>query len=149
MLLPPRHKKPGTVGASPLPLPLLPAHQLDKSQQQRYIRMQEAAMKLWRLTDYYGRTRYYENEKSVKTQMKKVLWYYEENKQAHANSPWFKPPHCEQVVSDQWISANLLTPDEIDVYFDKRRMKEESHRLIREEYQARLAADRRALTGNK
>ena len=106
-------------------------------------------MKLWRLTDYYGRTRYYENEKSVKTQMKKVLWFYEENKQSHGNSPWYKPPHCEQAVNDEWISANLLTPDEIDVYFDKRRTKEESRRLIREEYQARLAADRRALTGKK
>lgn len=105
-------------------------------------------MKLWRLTDYYGRVRYYENEKSVKTQMKKVLWFYEENKQSHPNSPLYKPPHCEQVVNAEWISANVLTPDEIDAYIDKRRMKEES-RLIRKEYQARLAADRRALTGKK
>ena len=104
-------------------------------------------MNLWRLTDYYGRAYYYEIEKSAKRRMKKVLWYYEENKKDYVGSPWFKPPYCEQVMNDQWTSVKLLTDHEIETYFGKQHDKAERHRRIREEYEAKIAADRRALTG--
>jgi len=102
-------------------------------------------MKLWRLKDQFTRLRYYESEKSIKTQLKKLLWEYERDKDIYSGSPWYQPPSVEQVVNDEWVSVKLLANEEIDLYFDKRHDKEERMKQIREEYEARRKAADRAL----
>jgi len=79
-------------------------------------------MDLWRVTDGWGRKRYYEDEKSFLRAAKKAIGEWDDLNSSYGSSASFKlnKPDYHQVVNDTWAQVTPFTDEQSKAIIRKR-----------------------------
>ena len=79
-------------------------------------------MDLWKLTECWGRSFYYENNKRLKGRYKQMFWDKTLNIQTYGKGATFgvADPVAYQVVNDQWVQIKLVDDKALEEYLLKK-----------------------------
>lgn len=103
-------------------------------------------MNLWKITDFCGRTYYYEDEKNVRKRLKMAEWDYRHFTQVHGNQAHYRQPQCHQVIGDAWVPTQPVPLAEMTDYLAKRQDKQDRADYLYKQRMEKMRQQRQTFT---